>query len=71
MPIIQNGKVLSDAALKQIKKVEIKSNPSVVAAKKTDGTIVKKYLYKFYLNGEEVEMNDKLYENINNIIKSL
>lgn len=53
-------------------KVEIKQNPSSgITAMKKDGTIVQKYPHHLYINDEKVDMNNKLHEMINNIIKEI
>lgn len=71
MPIIHQGKVLTEVNLKDVKKIEIKPNHAVVTARRNDKTIVKKYPYKFFMNGKEVKMDDNLHESINTIIKNL
>lgn len=62
---IKNNNKILDA------KVEIKPNPSNVSVQKKDGTIIKRYPHNLFINDEKIEMNNKLNEMINKIIKEV
>lgn len=70
MPIILNNNNKNAENFTE-KEIHIKENKSAVSIMKRDGTIVKKYPHQLYVNNEKIEMNSKLNDMINKMMKEI